>query len=287
MDIQVNNLLKDAILEVVSQKLTSYREAQKKIVCVFTGAKIGCKEAVAALAPLKEQGYTFKVLLSYQAAQILDVEVIDSLLLPEELWIEKAPMSHLELAREAGLVVVPTMSANTCAHVANLLSDTAAQGVIIEALSAGIPVVSAIDGCCPDNAHRKELGYKLPLALAQKMKNNQDMLREMGLTFTTAQKLGHKILRVQERELLGQVWSLVSGIDSELFQGKSQNMEAGFNTSASASAITYTGSKVLDAGYVRSLPQKSTLLVPASTIVTQLAQDIARSRNITLIKDGK
>lgn len=265
----LNDVTTRAVREAIRRRVVSLRNRQRAALVVFTGAKIGCVEAVDSLSKLRGTGYQFKVLLSSAAAETLDVDAIDRLLLPEEMWVARSPVPPEVLARDAGIIIVPTLTANTCAHVISLQTDTYAQRAIVEGLMLGRSVVCAIDGCCPDNAHRIELGFNPQEALAQRMRDNRDALRSYGVTPTIAARIGDKVLSVQEREL-------------RVALGLEPANEVAFVGAPRTSAPVF--GKVLGAGFVRSLAPGSRIEVPAGAIVTQLAREVARASDISLIE---
>ena len=270
--------IQKAVRSVVRSYVESVRSRQLNLLVVFTGAKLGCADAVASLSTLKDKGYTFKVLMSEKAASILDVEVIDRELLPKDIWIGE-PSTHAEaVARDADTIVVPTLSASSCAHVASIMTDTPAQACITEGLMLGKSVVCAVDGCCPDNPLRAKGGFKFTPAMAQRMRDNRDTVRDYGAVFCAADHMAEKILQVQEESLRDRLGLALGGLTQA--PAASSPCVALPND---ASTVEYRGGKVLDAGYIRSLSNGTQVIVPAGTLVTQLARDVARANGISLI----
>ncbi len=278
----LNVAIEKAVRSVVRSYVESVRVRQLNLLVVFTGAKLGCADAVASLATLKDKGYTFKVLMSEKAASILDVEVIDRELLPKDMWIGEPPTHAEALAREADTIVVPTLSASSCAHVASIMTDTPAQAAITEGLMLGKSVVCAVDGCCPDNPLRAKGGFKFTPAMADRMRANRDTVRDYGARFCAADHLAEKILSVQEESLKACLAQALGGLS----QGASQVGAACVAQPALGGDADFNG-KVLDAGFIRSLSNGTQVSVPAGTIVTQLARDVARANGIILNELGR
>lgn len=268
--------------EIANQVVKRICDMQNNILVVYTGAKIGCAEATRALGELREtHGLSYKVLISDSAAEVLDVEAIDRALLPEELWIGKANVPGAQLAREANLVVVPALSASTCAHVANILTDTPAQEAICEAIMLGRKVIAAVDGCCPDNSMRQELGFAFPEAMASRMRANRDALGSYGVRLTSAAKIGKRLLEARDAA----VWGLLGA--SSAPAEEVQACEPAAAPVAAASTTVRASGRVLSATQVRSLEPGSTLVVPAGTLVTDYARDAAKYGNVTLVEEGR
>ncbi len=269
--------IEKAVRSVVRGYVESVRARQLNLLVVFTGAKLGCADAVASLATLKDKGYTFNVLMSEKAASILDVEVIDRELLPKDIWIGEPPTHAEAIARDADTIVVPTLSASSCAHVAAIMTDTPAQACITEGLMLGKSVVCAVDGCCPDNPLRAKGGFKFTPAMAQRMRDNRDTVRDYGAVFCAADHLAEKVLKVQEESLKERLGLALGGLAQAPGSGSSRP------DTAASGVVTFSGGKVLDAGFIRSLSSGTQVIVPAGTLVTQLARDLARANGISLI----
>ena len=269
--------LEELVERIAAQVAARIREQQTSVLVVYTGAKIGCAEATVALRSLHENhGFTFKVLMSERAAQVLDVDAIDGALEPTELWVGEPSVPAEQLAREADTIVVPALTANTCAHVVQVMTDTPAQAAILEGLQLGRNVVVAVDGCCPDNAERAKLGFVPAPALAARMRANRDALRDYGAVLTTAENLGRKVLRSQAKQL-----ERLFGAGASAAPAQSQTPAAG---TLPASQARFEG-RLLDASYVRSLAAGSTLTVAPGTLVTQLARDVARTAGIQITQE--
>ncbi len=273
----LNVAIEKAVRSVIRGYVEGVRARQLNLLVVFTGAKLGCADAVASLATLKDKGYTFKVLLSEKAASILDVEAIDRALLPKDMWIGEPPTHAEALARDADTIVVPTLSASSCSHVASILTDTPAQAAITEGLMLSKTVICAVDGCCPDNPLRAQMGFKFTPAMAQRMRDNRDALRDYGAVFTTADHMAEKVLAVQEQVLLERVGLALGGAARPAAASP-----VACAPQASPATVEF-GGQVLDAAFIRSLGSGTQVSVPTGVIVTQLARDVARANGISLI----
>lgn len=283
--VDVEQLCSEAIQELVStiadRIVSQIRESQGTALVVYTGAKIGCAEATAQLRSLRENhGFSYKVLISESAASVLDVDAIDEALLPEDLWIGEPAAPGATLARQASTIIVPALSANTCSHVANVFTDTPAQEAIVEGLMLGRTVIAAVDGCCPDNVERAKLGFRFPPAMAERMRANRDALREFGAVLTVASNLERKVLKVQAREISKFLGSALSAPVEEAEAKASCQVPA----ASRAPEVTYGGSKVLSANFIRSQAAGTTVSVPSGTLVTQLARDVARTSGVTIVE---
>ena len=64
--------------------------------------------------------------------------------------------------------------------------------MISRAMATGKPIVAAIDGCCPDNKVREQLGFKVTEAYKAKMRHNLEDMLAYGITLTTDYSLCSK-----------------------------------------------------------------------------------------------
>ena len=157
----VQGIIAQVIAERVAQKLL---ERQKHALVVYTGSDMGMEEGLENLRMLRrEDGFTYRVLLTKSAAGILDAAAIRSALEPAEFWVEKPGAPPEALTARYDTILVPTLTVNTAAHVAACMADTPAAAIILDGLMRGKNVVVAVDGCCPDNPQRVQRGFQLLL----------------------------------------------------------------------------------------------------------------------------
>ena len=149
-------------------------ERQKQALVVYTGSNMGIEPGLECLRTLRrEDGFTYRVLLTRSAAELLDVPAIRSALEPEELWIETPGDSPEALTARYDTILVPAMTVNTAAHVAACMADTPAAAIILDGLMRGKNVIVAADGCCPDNPERMRRGFHMTEALKNKLRENK------------------------------------------------------------------------------------------------------------------
>ena len=285
MDIQgmCAEALEQVVREVAARVVASIKAQQDQALVVYTGAKIGYATATEQLAQLRERlGLSYTVLMSEPAARVLDVDAIDEALKPAALVIERSGSKSAEsMARDAGMIIVPALTANSCAHVAGCMTDSAAQAAIVEGIGLGRDVVASINGCCPDNADRVNLGFSFPAPMAARMRENMEVLRSYGVNLTTSEGLAAKVERVRARRLsalLGQGVTGVSACDTAA--------QACAPVAPSPRQAEFAG-HVVGAQTLSALPENSTLLIAPDALVTSLAQDVAARRSITIVKNER
>lgn len=314
----VHGIVAQILAERVAQKLI---ERQKQALVVYTGSNMGIEPGLECLRMLRrEEGFSYRVLLTRSAAKLLDVSAIRSALEPEELWIETPGDSPEALTVRYDTILVPAMTVNTAAHVAACMADTPAAAVILDGLMRGKNVIVAVDGCCPDNPERVRRGFHMTEALKNKLRGNKNALRDYGAFLTTSDGLGETAKKAvlsfasafgkQEPGI-----QAVSGAETAMQptdRAKAAGQTAGRSEAAvqpanrsepviqavnrpegviqpagrpKPGAAVYQAKlegRVFGGKHIKSYPDHAVILVPKGTLITQLVSDEARRRDIRI-----
>ena len=269
---QLRGMADEAFVEILAQRVVEKLLArQKQALVVYTGSNIGEAAALEAMGRLRGEGFTFRVLLSRGASGLLDVERLRSVLEPEKLWVETPEETPEALTARYDTILVPAMTVHTAAHVAACMADTPASAVILDGLMRGKNVVVSIDGCCPDHAERLKRGFHMAEPLKQALRNNLETLRSFGARLTTSGGLYDKTLRA------------VGGPQTRT-AAPAARPEAAPRKQEGSGQLRLEG-RVLSGRHVQGYPPHSTLWVPRETLITQLAADEARRRDICIRKE--
>ncbi len=256
----------EAFVQILAQRVVEKLLArQKQALVVYTGSNIGEAAALEAMGRLRGEGFTFRVLLSRGASGLLDVERLRSVLEPEKLWVEAPEETPEALTARYDTILVPAMTVHTAAHVAACMADTPASAVILDGLMRGKNVVVNIDGCCPDHAERLKRGFHMAEPLKQALRNNLETLRSFGA-------------RLYDRTLRA-----VGGVQART-AAPAARPEAEPRKQEGSGQLRLEG-RVLSGRHVQGCPPHSTLWVPRETLITQLAADEARRRDICIRKE--
>ncbi|MCL2315524.1 MAG: flavoprotein [Actinomycetia bacterium] len=234
---------------LIAQILTEML-APKRVLVLFTGARLGADEAIGQLGLLKAAGFTLNGLQTPTATAILDQQRIAALGLG-------VPAGSL--AGTHDLLLVPTLSTNTAAKVACGVADDMASNVIAGFLREGRPIVAAREGACPDCAARLAIHPHTPAAYRARLRANLEALADFGVTLTAA------------RTLAQAAQSCLRGGPAPLPRPP-----------ATIPGPAASG-RVLGERTVQTWPRGSSQRVPAGTRVTPLAREAARARDITII----
>lgn len=270
----IRGIIAQIIAERVVEKLL---ERQKQALVVYTGSNMGIEAGLKCLRTLRqEEGFTYRVLLTRSAAGMLDAAAIHEALEPEEIWTETPGDSPEVLTARYDTILVPALTVNTAAHVAGCMADTPAAAIILDGLMRGKNVVAAVDGCCPDNPERIRRGFHMTEALKKKLRENKNALREFGAVLTTSDRLGEAALKAVTSFAAKPALQKTKGQAGEGVNRRTETKTAAGIFHASMEGRVFSGK------HVRAYPDHSTILVPPRTIITQLASDEARGRDIRI-----
>lgn len=260
-------LLADELAERVVRKLL---DRQKRALVVVTGAAIGVPTALEELKKLRSEGFTYHVLMTRGAMYVTGEAAVRAALDPEELWVESADRPPELAAAQFDTILVPALTVNTAAHLANCMSDSPAAAMILSGLLKGKNVVIAVDGACPDNPKRAELGYHMTPAMRNALHGNLEKLRAYGGRLTPAEGMADAVRKAIHSFLPPQAAKAAA-------PAKAQGGAAG----GGAIRPAMTG-KILSVKAVNTAPRGALILVPKGTIVTALASDEARKKGVTI-----
>lgn len=268
----VHNIVTEILAERVVQKLL---ERQKQALVVYTGSNMGIEPGLECLRTLRcQEGFTYRVLLTRSAAELLDVSAIRSALEPEEFWVEKPGDSPEALTARYDTILVPALTVNTAAHVAACMADTPAAAIILDGLMRGKNVIAAVDGCCPDNPERVRRGFHMTEALKKKLRENKDALRDFGAFLTTSEQLGETARKA--------ILSFAPAVDSMKSEPRIQTENKSRTETVAGTFRAALEGRVFSEKHIKSYPDHAVVVVPKKTIITQLASDAARRRGIRI-----
>lgn len=280
---EFENALMSTIVEYISDQIVlRYMDACKKAVVLFSGALIGYAEAVPALNELKKDGWQLTAVLSKAAAEVLTEERIKNDIDPEAIYVEGAPVNGRQIIDDNQFVIIPELTINTAAKVANCISDNLLTNMISRAMATGKPIIASIDGCCPDNEVRARLGFKVTDAYKARMRRNLEDLRDFGINLTVNANLFRKVTKVYAASFDFPV----PGSNTEPAKEEKKAEACGCSCKVQAQP---TGSVTLDKKVIGRIDiaknaNVQTIIVRSDAVITGLASDEAARRGITITK---
>lgn len=260
-------LLAEELAERVIQKLV---DRQKRALVIVTGAAIGVPAALEQLKALRSEGFTYHVLMSRSAMHVTGEKAVRDALEPEELWVGSADQPPEKVAAGFQTILVPALTVNTAAHLANCMSDTPAAAMILSGLLKGKNVVVAVDGACPDNPLRAKLGYHMTPAMRDALHGNLEKLQAYGARLTAAEDMAKAVRK-----------AVTSFLPAKAAEKPAVKAQSPGTRSGNVIRPAMTG-KILGVKAVNTAPQGAVIVVPKGTIVTALASDEARMRGVAI-----
>lgn len=282
---EFENALMSTIVEYISDQIVlRYMNACKKAAVLFSGALIGYADAVRSLQELKKDGWKLTVVMSKAAGEVLTEERIKNDIGPEAIYVEGAPINGRQIIDDNQFVLVPALTINTAAKVANCISDNLLTNMISRAMATGKPVVAAVDGCCPDNAVRAKLGFKVTDAYKARMRSNLEVLQSYGIHLTVDSNLFDKVNKVYTAS-----FDFPSpDSDAKPVQVKAeQAAQPSCSGSAAAEEVSSVklDKKVIGRVDIARNARYKTIIVGADAVVTALASDEACNRGIAIVRE--
>ena len=286
--IDFENALMSTIVDYISdQVILRYVNASKQAAVLFTGALIGYQDAVNSLRELKEDGWKFTAVLSAAAGQLLTEERIRNDIDPDAIYVEGAPVNGRKIIDDSQFVIVPCLTINTAAKVANCINDNLITNMIYYSMTSGKPIVAAVDGCCPDNKVREQKGFKVTEAYKARLRRNLEDMITYGIHLTTDVNLFEKVNDVFTASF---DFPLPSS-DDKAGQEEAKAISCGCPVKEKVEgASVRLDKKVIGridiAKAICSCAGDVTrVIVRKDAIVTQLAKDAASERNILIVTE--
>ena len=262
---------------VVQEVVKRYLAQSKKALVLFSGALIGIQEAYDNLNQLKEDGWSLTVVMSASAKEIISEETIKEKIGPDAIYAEGNPVAYRKLVDECNYVIIPTLTINTTAKVANAINDNLLTNIIYRSMSVGKPIIAAIDGCCPDNEVRNKMGFKVTDAYKAKLRSNLEAMQSYGIVLTSAKNLFKKVNKV----LAGSV----SFSNVRKAEPKAEAKTVKSQVKPVVGGTVRLDKNVISRNDILLNRQYKTIIVGKRANVTALAQDEAFRYGITIVKE--
>lgn len=220
---------------------------------VFTGGATGFKDSISQLKKMIQANWKLKVALSISAEYIYSADLLKKELAVDQIYLESENMGLSPLYDEVPIIILPTLTANTVAKIANGITDSMTTNLIAHALMYDISVVATRDA--------SDLSYQDQEGIASKAykdlsANHLSTLERFGIQLVKAEKLYEAV-----EENTAPMPSRES-IQEEVFSKK---------LLSHTDLLAYKGTG-------------KTLKVNADTIITPLAHEEAKSLGINIVR---
>lgn len=262
----IKEIIEKTLIEYIAEEVKNrFISKNKKAIVIFTGASIGFTESIKSLRLLIEDGWKLEVVLSKGAERALTVDLIKDLLFIEEVFTDDNIIDVEKILSENNFILIPSLTIKTASKIANCISDNLPTNLISRFITTGRPVIAAINGCCPDNEERINMGFTPTESYKAKLRQNMETMRSYGIDLTLSENLYRKTNKIFLRTL---------GIS----ETKEIKESFGNNKSIDIQSRVITRSTILDYSIYDVLNLRD------DSIITDLAKEEANKRNINLIK---
>lgn len=286
---RLEELIYEAIVEQLAIQVVEKLQARlRKALVLFTGTELGLSKVAPGLIQLKADGFDLHSVLTQGGRKILTPALrlslgLDPLLANE---FDNCEQDTDTLLDGHSLVLVPAMSITTAAKVACCIRDCLGASLVARALERGIPVIAAIDGCCPDNPERKADLFMVAEAYKTRLRAHLECLQSYGIQLVRAGKLA-EIARSRMTFPGASASHPVPAVSKELTPQRSQIQTTMPQTSlrATASPVVITEERRLFSRTdALDCKEGSELRLGRNILITPLAIDVLRNRNVRLIQ---
>ncbi|MGL5313486.1 MAG: flavoprotein [Peptostreptococcaceae bacterium] len=277
----IENVLIDYIVEKVIEKIVGIN---KKALVVFTGATIGFKQSIECIKKLKDDGWQLEVVLSKGASSVLTESLVKELLDINDIIKEDDNIDVHKLVDENNMIIIPTLTINSCSKIVNCISDSIATNIVSYALMKGKKVVASINGCCPDNEERISLfGDNLSPLRKEILKNNLISLKQHGIVTTKSENIDYKVSKIFKN---------IYGLNKQTNIAKQDKLnnnkfEVKTNTSCKIennSNEVYLDKKIISRVDIYENRKFKSIRLNKNSIITDLAKEEALRLKINLLK---
>ena len=283
---QLESIIEESIIDYIVEKVVEkIINRSKRGLILFTGATIGYSQSIESINKLKRDGWEFDVVMSKSAQEVITVDSVKKAIGVSNIITNENGSVIKELLQRNNVIVIPTLTINSAAKIANCISDTLVTNIVSKALMSGKPIVASINGCCPDNKERREIyGDNLSDFHKKRFSNNLEILRSYNIKLSSSEKLYKNVNKIllksfnlyKSNKFINEVY--VSNGDKVV----SSNAEP--KTVDDISSIRLN-KKVLSRKDIWDNKKFSTIFIKKNTLITDLARDEAQRLNITLTKE--
>lgn len=244
---------------------------KQRVLILFSGAGSGYVVGMQAIQMLAKADHSLTVVMTASARHVIGAENVRKAgaehLIADNEWVNTP-----KLVREIDLVLMPTLSMNTAAHLALGLMDSLICTLVLGSLLADKPVIAICDGANPygnggrvfsnTNTSAPVLREKIADHLTTLMNFGIQLVKEEAFLFSLVNRLGESPNSIQPAEPLP----------------TSQNSSAARPKPAAAAA-----GGILTAADLMVYPHGSTVRLASGTKLTPLAQEAVYRQMLHLV----
>jgi len=248
------------VVSLVRGKLIA-NAPQRQVLMLFSGASTGYVVGMEAIRLLAGGRHKLTVGMTASALHVIGEDKVRQAgageIIGPQQWVNTPG-----LVRNTDLVLLPTLSMNTAAHLALGLMDSLFTTLVLGALLAGKPVIAVCDGADPygNGGLIFSDDHKGAPALRRKMMANLETLMEFGVQL------------VREGEF-------ISAVIGQLQAGQPAVTAPLMNVAWAENGRN----PIITDGELAAITSGTTLRLPPGARLTPLAQETAQRRNLRLV----
>lgn len=253
--------LENAMQDIVNEVIRRLNKRLKIAIVIFTGGALGFEDALEQLKIMKNEGWSFKILLTRSAEHVFLPGTIEKDLGTNEVFYEKELMGLGEFYKDTSLLIIPTLTLNSATKISLGIVDSAVTNLVSHYITTGTPIVAADDACDLKNPIREKYRmHKSPKAYLDMNSHHLDQLRAYGINLVRAKDIAEASRKVT-------------------FQFRETKE---IEKPAEKSSIYYTDRVLSRIAVFEAKQAKANLVVSKNTIITALARDAANEFGVTI-----
>jgi len=261
------------VLEDISKRLQgegSLEDGDKALV-VFNGSDIGLDEKIKNIKKLKDEGIKISLAFSFMAEQMLDTQRIISSLCPINIYKEQDIFKLKNISMKYSMIIGVNITMNTLSKISLGMIDTFIPNLIWTFLYQGKKAYLDF------NQVKKYLGEET---------KNKEILNITNRYIATIKKMG--AIEIDNKNTLENI-ILENIVLEKTINNHTNNYE--INTKGLQNKLRVSQTKeepipqtktVITEKDIISMSSNNKLILPKRTIITPLAKDKAREKNIKI-----
>lgn len=236
------------VLGDISKRLQgNVSDSSNRAIVVFNGSVEGLEEKIKYARDLKTKGITISLAFSFMAENILDVNHIVDMIRPSNIYREKDIVNIKAIVDKYQMLICPNLTINTLSKTALGMIDSFIPNLIWSFLYREKKVYMDF------SSTKNYLGENT---------NNKEMLKVIDNYIEIIKKMG--------------AMDIENNISTKILDTNNKNQKVEINTES------INKSKVVTERDIIKLPSNQTLTIKKGTIITALAKDKAREKNIEI-----
>ncbi|MEN4011921.1 MAG: flavoprotein [Chloroflexota bacterium] len=261
---RLEQIITQAVEAVLKRLIAS--APRKNVLILFSGASSGYVAGVEAIRFLSQGGHSIKVILTSAANYVIGEENIRKAGAQEIINTDQMICTP-RLIEETDLVLVPTLSMNTAAHLALGLMNSLICTVVLGGLLAGKPIITICDGADPYGDGGKVFGSDASAAplLRERYAYNLSTLTSYGIVLVRKEQflltLTRHVMRPAQKDAPNDAPPIIKNADK--------------------AAIS---SAVITVSDLRHFSRGQTVQIPHRARLTPLAKEYASQIGLNLVE---